>query len=72
MDSALIARRHGGPVPGSTTKNGADGGTRTRTSRGKQILSLLRLPVSPRPHACGIVDSAAPVKRKAADPTPLF
>ena len=44
---------------------GADGGTRTRTSRGKQILSLLRLPVSPRPHPRGIVESAAPVKRKA-------
>ena len=29
---------------------GADGGTRTRTSRGKRILSPLRLPIPPRPH----------------------
>ena len=44
---------------------GADGGTRTRTSRGKQILSLLRLPVSPRPHAARIGESRAGVKGKA-------
>ena len=30
---------------------GADGGARTRTIMDREILSLLRLPVSPRPHA---------------------
>ena len=31
---------------------GADDGIRTRTLKEKQILSLLRLPISPRPHPC--------------------
>ena len=60
---ALIACLGGKVTP--WRRSGADGGTRTRTSRGKQILSLLRLPVSPRPHAARIGESRPCVKGKA-------
>ena len=42
-------KRHG--TKAGITTVGADGGDRTRTGMAREILSLLRLPVSPRPQA---------------------
>ncbi len=43
-------QRHDRQPPVSCGTDGADDGGRTRTAKGRGILSPLRLPVSPRPH----------------------
>ena len=44
--------------------SGADGGTRTRTPRGRGILSPVRLPISPRPRRPCEAHGRAVVKPK--------